>query len=385
MKESLSLPGKRRITIVLFVSVFILGVGLPLLGTTVEDLTIRFDMPISDGGLFQTMMAVGAIAAALFAGRLYDRLNARIMLPVGSAVMAAALFGLYFAPTRVAAMASALLLGLGFGNFMIGPNVLMARLNPDNPAGPIGTINFVFGVGAILSPQLVTLGAALSEVRLAYLFAASLLALVTIPLAFVNLCPPDDRDESGNRRRIDIVKLIPFLLLFYCVMGTEVSFGTWIVPQVRLAAGAVLEMATFAASMFWAGYTLSRLLFSRLARSAKPITLLVISIGVVVLGLSIMLIAPTNQTVAISSAFVIGVGIGPLFPLSMALASDAFPRSLGQVTGILSAAGNIGPLTVPWVQGRIGAGQDGGMELLLGLAVVLMGIVLFIRRRVTEA
>ena len=44
-------------------------------------------------------------------------------------------------------------------------------------------------------------------VRLAYLFAAILLVLVTFPLAFVNVCPPDDRDESGERRRIEIVKL----------------------------------------------------------------------------------------------------------------------------------------------------------------------------------
>ncbi len=376
---------KRRITVVLFVSVFFLGIGLPLLGVTVNDLTARFGMPITDGGLFQTVMAVGAITAALISGRLYDRLNARILLPIGSALIALALFGLYFSPTKVAAMASALLLGAGFGSFMIGPNVLIARLNPENPAGPLGGINFIYGVGAIISPQTVALGARLDAMKLSYLFAAILLALVTLPLAFVNLCPPDDREESGERSRIDIGKLFPFLLFFFCAMGLEVSFNTWLVTQMQLAAKAPLEIATFAASMLWVGYTLGRLAISRIARRAKALTLLVVSIGIVALGLAIMLSVPASQPVAVISAFIVGLGIGPLFPLGMALVSAAFPRSLGQVTGILSAFGNIGPMTVPWVQGKIGAGQDGGMELLLGLSVVLMGIVLFIRRRVAKA
>jgi hypothetical protein len=65
----------------------------------------------------------------------------------------------------------------------------------------------------------------------------------------------------------------------------------------------------------------------------------------------------------------------------MSLTSQAFPQSLGRVTGILSAISSVGSMTMTWLQGQIGAGQDGGMELILVLAAILMGAVLYIARR----
>lgn len=264
---------------------------------------------------------------------------------------------------------------------MIGPNILVARLNPGKATGPLNAINLAFGIGAILSPQIVTLGALLGEVRLAYLFAGIPIALLAIPLALVNLDPPPISEDSTHRANLRLVALIPFAVLFFCAMGIEVGFTSWIVTQLEKAANATRSTANFGASMFWIGYAASRTGSTWLGQKIRAEQLLIGAISMVGIGLTLMLSAPASQSIGIISAFIAGFGIGPLYPTDMSLTSQAFPQSLGQITGILNAISSVGSMTMTYLQGQVGAGQDGGMEVVLVLTVILMGAVLYITWR----
>jgi fucose permease len=253
-----NMTDKRHITTTFFIAFLILGLALPLVGVTLGDLTARFGMPLEDGGLFNVVGASGMMIASVGVGRLYDRLNARTILPVGVALVAAAMFGFFLAPTRLVGFASVFLLGFGFGAYMIGPNILVARLNPGRATGPLNAINLAFGIGAIASPQLVTLSAFLGEIRLAYLFSGIPVALLIIPLALVNLDPPPVPEDSTPQVKLSLAALFPFAVLFFCAMGVEVGFNSWIVTQLEKAANATQSTANFGASMFWIGYAASR-------------------------------------------------------------------------------------------------------------------------------
>ncbi len=375
------MTSKRQITIMFFISFLILGLALPLVGVTIVDLTARFGMPLADGGLFNVVGAAGMMIASALVGRLYDRLNARMILPVGAALVAAAMFTLFLAPTRLVGFIGVFLVGFGFGSYLIGPNILIARLNPGKATGPLNAINVAFGVGAILAPQLVTLGAFLGEARLAYLFAGIPVALLVFPLCLVNIDPPPLSEGEDYRGQLSLAALLPFAVLFFCAMGIEVGFNSWIVVQLEKAANASRATANLGASMFWIGYTASRMGSTWLGQRVRAERLLIGAISILGLGLMLMLSAPSNQQIGIISAFIAGIGIGPIYPTDMSLTSQAFPQSLGRVTGILTAISSIGSMTMTFLQGQIGAGQDGGMEVVLVLAAVLMSVVLYIMWR----
>jgi len=372
---------KRRITLVFYASFFTLGLTIPLLGVTIHVLAARFGIPLESAGQLQTAMSLGAVSTSIFVGRLYDRVNARTILPVGTGLLALSMVGLYLARNTAAGMVSAAILGIGFGIVLLGPNVLITRLNPENAAGSLNALNFSYGVGAIVGPQLATLGTLLGDARLAYAAAGIALALVSIPMAFVNMAPPPAGGDGGGPVRPNFRMLVPFVILFYCNMGVEVSFGTWIVTQAQTAARAPLALANLTASIFWIGYTASRALAALISRRVPATRLLIGTIGVMIAGYVLMLAAPASQTALMISALVIGIGTGPLFPSNMAITSAAFPRALGQVTGLLSAIGNTGPMTVPLLQGFIGQGRDGGMQLLLGLSVLMLAAAIYVGRR----
>ena len=63
-----------------------------------------------------------------------------------------------------------------------------------------------------------------------------------------------------------------------------------------------------------------------------------------------------------------------MFPISLALAGNVYPESRGKTSGAMIAAGTLGGAFLPWLQGRLGGGRSGGMELVLLLAVALLAI-----------
>ncbi|HOA25056.1 MAG: MFS transporter [Chloroflexi bacterium] len=375
------MTSKRAITTVFFISFVALGMTVPLLGVTVQDLAARFGVAIENAGQFQTAMSFGGVVSSLVAGRLYDRMNARRLLPLGSGLIAISMLGLYLSTSQLAGLLSAFAMGVGFSVYLLGPNVIITRLNAGNAAGPLSALNFTYGVGAILAPQLVTLGTLLAEVRIAYLITGGMMALLTIPMALVDVPPPVTATEEGSRApRVNWLHLLPFVVLFYCAMGIEVSFNTWVVTQGQLVARVPLTTANFAASIFWIGYTLSRGAAAWIGRRMTSLHLLISAIGVMIAGYILMLAVPASPAVFIASALIIGIGTGPLFPASLATTGEAFPLVMGQVTGLLTAAGNFGPTTLPLLQGRVGGGQSGGMSLLLAFSGVMLLAALAVQR-----
>lgn len=366
------MTSKRAITTVFFISFVALGMTVPLLGVTVQDLAARFGVAIENAGQFQTAMSFGGVVSSVAAGRLYDRMNARRLLPVGSGLIAVAMFGLYLSTSQFAGLASAFAMGVGFSIYLLGPNVIITRLNPGNAAGPLNALNFTYGVGAILAPQLVTLGTLLAEVRVAYLITGGMMALLTVLLSLVNVPAPPVSGGDGSRARLNVLHLLPFIILFYCAMGIEVSFNTWVVTQGQLVTRVPLTTANFAASIFWIGYTLSRGAAAWIGRRMASLHLLISAIGVMIAGYVLLLAVPASPAVFIASALIIGIGTGPLFPASLATTGEAFPLVMGQVTGLLTAAGNFGPTTLPLLQGRVGGGVTGGMPVLLVFSGVML-------------
>jgi hypothetical protein len=50
--------------------------------------------------------------------------------------------------------------------------------------------------------------------------------------------------------------------------------------------------------------------------------------------------------------------------------------------GILIGLGNIGAIVLPWLQGQIGGGNSGGMQLVLALSLVMLATAIIIQRSV---
>src|SRR5207237_1225398 len=156
-------------------------------------------------------------------------------------------------------------LGFGFGAIDVSPNVVVAALNPKNPGVALNALNVFFGIGAIAGPQLVNFALQRQSFTLAYYAAAVFALLLVIPFATVSL-HVSTGSGSGSRPPIHWLALLPLAALLFAYVGTEVGFGAWIVTQVSLVINVSVARATVAASAFWAGLSISRLVASFILR-----------------------------------------------------------------------------------------------------------------------
>jgi fucose permease len=126
--------------------------------------------------------------------------------------------------------------------------------------------------------------------------------------------------------------------------GLESSAGAWIATYAnRLRSG--FETPVAAATVFWLGLLAVRALHSmkQVSNFSEP-GLLRVSTMVAAVG-CVMLLAAQSQTALLIAAFLIGLGVGPVYPL---LLSAVLPRVSGNAIFVVAG---LGGTVFPWLTG----------------------------------
>ncbi len=359
-----------------YASFFILGISATMLGPTLSDLTARFAMPLDNGGIFITLHSTGAMLALVFVGRQYSRFAPRYLLALGPALTALGAFAIVAAPTRTLALAGALLFGLGFGSILIGPNILVAVLYPDKATARLNAVNLFFGLGAIAGPQMVNI---LSDPWTAYI-VNGVAALALIP-AFLRFNLPPVAPASDSTAPVNWVAFVPFAVLLFAYVGTDVGFSSWISTQMTTVAGSTAAVAALAMSLFFVGVTGGRALAIGVSRYLSSLHLLFVAISLMFGGAVLLVAFGATEWIALASAFIVGLGSGPIFPTTVAAMSETYPAQFAGVCGAVTALGDGGAMVIPWVQGQVGGGVSGGMSITVVMTLVMLLIVVTIERQ----
>ena len=369
---------------------WILGISATLLGVNGESLTQQFNMPLEDSGIFISLQGLGSTITILFIGIAYNYYHPRFLLLSGPVLLALGCGMIGIAETQIIAILGTLLLGLGFGALLAGPNIIIPTLNKGKSTGALNALNMFFGIGAVTGPQIVNLAMRFNDYRLSFLFCALGSIIVTIVFSLIKLPQTlnDDDTSVGSLRtmwaNISWVIILPFSILLLLYVGTEVGFGAWLYTQMTRVAGATESGATLIVSLFWGGIVLGRFLASTFARKIRAEHLLLLTIATIGIATGFLLTFSDSVIISAMSAFIVGVGCGPVFPTTLAIVSDTYPRLFVLSSGIIIAIGNIGAMIIPWVQGKVGQGENGGMIVPFILAGVMIILAIYIQRQVSQ-
>jgi fucose permease len=233
------------------------------------------------------------------------------------------------------------------------------------------------------SPQIVAFALRQDNFSLAYLIAGILMLALILPFATIQLQPArqQELDGVGGTVSVNYLALIPFILLFFTYIGSEVGFGAWIFTQVSKVALATTETAALATSVYWAGQMFGRIAGWLILRRIADEVLLPLTIVIIGTGVALLLAFQTNANISIVAAFIVGFGCGPVFPTTLGIVRKAYPTAYGTASGILIGLGNVGAIVLPWLQGQIGGGNSGGMQLILILSIIMFGMAIVVQRR----
>ena len=365
-------PARRGLsTLILYSGFAATGIGMSLPGSVLPALLARLSLNDNQAGFF---FFVGWLGTSI--GALLVRRSRVASIALASSLTALGSSGLAYSNhhswlTLMACYAAMACYGTGLGMAMTAISLHQAALHVEHRAMELNRLNLIWALGALAGPVLGAHSLRVASVRSIYSSIGLFFALFAL-WVFVR-----ERDvavaetagiENVSRGRGQwplAAWPLPILLVIFLPTGMEASMGAWTAAYVQRSHQAIATTVT-AGSCFWLGLLLSRAVSTFLLQKRRvERTLLTASLLVLVTG-SAVLMATTATTSTLPALFLIGFGLGPVYPLLLAIAlafSDATP--------IFFLAG-LGSAFMPWLTGIVSAQAH---SLRIGLVVPLAASV----------
>jgi fucose permease len=364
----------------------IYGMIAAMLGTILPDLSERFHLSPSQNGTIASVQALGLILASLAVGPLLDSEGQKVGLILGLALIAAALFGLPHSRGFRSILLLLFLLGIGGGTLVTAANSLVSDVGQSHRGIALNLVNLFFGLGGLATPIISANLFARNWIRLCYTVASFTILTVAIE-SFTKMPRPTG---AGNFVLADVAPVLgrPLLLLIglflFLYIGCEVGVWNWLARHL-IAQGIREERAL---NILALGFALG-LLIGRIG--ILPILVRVPAITVTLVASAAMAVTTfsmlrTNRaSVALVLVLLAGLSMAPVFPTTIAIVGDAFPRMTSTAIGFVITCGWTGLAVSSRIIGAIAGGDPLRLKKALlvipASAVLMVGLDLLIQSR----
>ena len=345
------------------------GLGLPdgLLGTGWPAMRAEFGRPLGDLGALVSLTIISYGLAASVVGTAVRRagtggvlVTAYVLISLGIAVVVTS-FSF--------ATLSAGMFALSAGNGLLDPamNAYVARAY-----GPrtMNLLHASFGLGATLGP--IVMVAALARTgdwRYGYLPVLVFGVVMTVGMAATRRRWASATSVAAPTDRPSIRSVLPSLIAFGLVGGTEVAAGQWAFSLATEAKRIDDVVAAGFVAAFWGAFTAGRVIGAIWGNRIPPQTLLRVAPWVAAVALAWLAAIPGRG--AILALPIVGLGMSVTFPTLVTVTSRRYPEDADAIIGwaftAMSVGVGLGPLLV-------GEAADVWGANALGIGLVVMGL-----------
>lgn len=373
---------KRRLIPAAILAILVYGMIAAMLGTLLPQLAARFQLTDAQKGTITMFQAIGLIIASVSVGPLIDNKGKKVGLLLGLTLVVIALFALPNAPGYGAIIFIVLLLGLGGGIIVTAANALASDVGEESRGPVLNLLNLFFGLGGMLTPAIGGFVLAGNTIALCYLVAA--LTAGTLLFHAVTPMPPPTGErgfklsEAGPVLGRPVLYLLALFLFLY--VACEVGVWNWLTTHLTNQGVPEASALKILSLGFALGILVGRVAVSRiLVKVAAPN---------VTLGASVLMAVTTYAMLQTSDpvtagvlVFFAGVAMAPVFPTTLAMVGDAFPRMTATAFGIVITCGWIGLAVSSRIIGAV-AGVQGlktALLLLPAFSVMMIAVNLAVR------
>lgn len=340
------------------VAIFTYGMIAATLGTILPELSERFHLSPRQNGTTALAQALGLIIASVGVGPLLDNEGKKLGLILGLAFISIALFALPRSPGFRTILLLMFLLGVGGGIVVTGANALVSDVSEAHRAIALNLVNLFFGLGGLATPFIAANLFGRNWVRLCYTIAS--LTVIALAIQAATKMPGPAGAERFVLSEATPVLARPLLLLLglflFLYVSCEVGIWNWL-PRHLIAQGIPESRALNILSLGFAlGLLIGRVGVSPILIRVPAITVMLVAS--VAMAITTFLMLRTNGSAAAGVlVFLAGLAMAPVFPTTLAVVGDTFPRMTGTAIGLVITCGWIGLAVSSRIIGFI-AGSD---------------------------
>ena len=356
-------------------AIFVYGLIAPMLGALLPTYLLT---PSQEGNI-ATAQALGLVLSSLSSGPFIDLRGNKAALVTGLSLVCISLFAAPNAGGYVGLLIVYLVLGLGGGIVVTAANALVGAVEASRRGSALNFLNLFFGLGGIVT----TLAASyvLGPVSLCYSIAV--LTLLALIVNSITNMPAPVGEASFRLNEVPALLSRPVLILLsfflFLYVACEVGMWNWLKKYLitvnfdEKTAGGVVSYG------FALGLLVGRLIMSRLLIRISGLT--VTLFASLCMAITTYAVLELHTQAALTAAvFCAGLAMAPVFPTTLALAQDAFPRGTATALGIVITCGWLGLAVSSPIIGNVSAGSTLHRALLLlpffSLVMVLTNLIL---------
>jgi fucose permease len=364
-------------------AIFVYGVIAAMLGTILPGLSERFHLTPNQNGVIAFAQALGLMIASVGVGPLIDNEGKKIGLIIGLALIAVALVSLPKARGYGSIIALFFLLGLGGGVVVTGANALVSDVGEAHRGTALNLVNLFFGLGGMATPFIAANLLKRDLVKLCY--TAGVFAVIALAVQWAAPIPGPTGVRSFVLADAGAVLGKPILLLcgllLFLYVSCEVGMWNWL-SQHLIAQGISESRALNVLSLGFAlGLLVGRMAASAILIAVPPATVTLVAAVAMAVTSYLALQARTAKAAGIL-VFMAGLAMAPVFPTTLAIVGDAFPRMTGTAIGFAITCGWLGLAVSSRIIGAIAGGDPRRLKKALlvipAFSVVMIAINLAI-------
>ena len=372
-----------RLIVAAILAILVYGMIAAMLGTLLPTLSTKFSLTPEQSGNIAFMQALGLIIASVSVGPLVDNKGKKTGLLLALLLIGAALFALPNAASNGQVIVFMLVLGLGGGILVTAANALVSDISPERRASTLNLLNLFFGLGGLLTPFIYADFLSKNAVQLCYLVAV--LTAVTLLVHAVTAMPPPSGERGFKLSEMNVVVGNPALyllsLFLFLYVACEVGIWNWLAKHLIAQGIPETEAMRILSWGFALGLLLGRVVVSRILIKVPAATVTLFA-SVLMAVTTYLTLQTSSTTVAWVAVFCAGLAMAPVFPTTLGLAGDAFPKATATAMGVVITCGWIGLAVSSKIIGGIAGGDDTRLKTALlvlpvfSLAMIVVNLIL---------
>jgi len=336
-------------------------------GLVIGHLRHQLHLSYSVGGLHVAAFAAGSLLAGVSSARLESALGRRALFWSAAAAMGAGAIGLTAGRIAPVTVGSLLVMGVGGGLLLATIQAALADHHGEHRAVALAEANVAASIAYVVLIGVLSLTAAVHagwRVALLGSLVVPALAWLSNRRVAIDASPPLRATDS----RLPGVFWIAAAMLF-CTTAAEWCITAWGATFVEGAADVSTDTAVTLMAGYFGGVVAGRTLGSRLARRHEPAGLLASALAVTAAGFAILWPA-TGPAQALIGLWVIGTGLGNLFPMGLSVTVGLAPGGAVLASGRAVAMTSFAVLLAPLAVGTLADATS--LTAALGVVPILL-------------
>ncbi len=317
--------------IAIIITFFVWGAVAVISGPLMPETTEAFSINGTQSGLIFIIWSTGFTIGSFSAKPLLSKFKFERLLgfvACGSALFA---FCLYLSDSYLQYLLSFLLLGVTGGASFTTAHTFVGQTFIHNRAAALSALDVVFSMGSMVSPLLlVFLFSFAFAWQTPFLLAAFTFLLCAI--AYLSIRRKSEEGDQSHSEDASQAQLPSKILLPIAVLAVPTFFmgalewahNLWFV-SFAIDRGVEEDTARIYHSVFLAGMIAIRIITIVIGNRIHNIKLIRVLLAFTLIG-NIGIVMADSWSLLIVSSFIMGVGLGPMFPILLARAMDVNPE-----------------------------------------------------------